>query len=670
MLSRRNMLRWGMASTMSPKVPLAQPTNPLHASVLTRSYDNARSGWNRHEQMLNQTNIAAQGVKRLFSLGMTGDARGSEAQTLIVPNVTMADGLRHDVAIQASMGDNLFAFDANTSELLWMVKLGRPIKGSKAFDMYFINDNWGILGTPVIDPETKIIYCVAWTSQTRDKDNAKYYAHAINASDGSRAAKPVDLSNATYDPGHGLPIAKLGTIFRKQRSGLLLTRAAGQNVIIIAFAAGAESADTNHGWVVAMSPSPFRITAAWNNSPRLQGGGIWQAGQGPAADSNGNIYFACGNGAFDGITDFGECFTKLRYDPPTSSTAMGKLTCVDWWAPFSDAARAGQAPQQGQPWATDYDASFGDAPKLANRPSSAMIREPSGDLPTNEFPDQQRAPEPNDLASRRADKLAMQDPDDDLMLPAASNAAWTDQDLGSAGALLIPRFNMLLGAGKDGILYVLNSESLGKTPGDAFNSPANIHANYAKARQIIWFTFFPGFDVSAMPADLTKLNVDYGNRTHHMHSTPIYYESPVHGPMIFCAGENGPVRAWSVNTNGVTYLANSDEQASPNAPVPPGGMPGGMMSIASNGSTRGTGLLIACFPFGNANKEVGKGFFVIYDPENFDTRPDGSKRLRPLWRSLDWNIDFDFNKFNVPVVSGGKIYIPTYDARVDVYGLA
>jgi hypothetical protein len=652
-VSRRSLWQMGVASVIASPA-IAQPTMPQHTPILTRSYNNTRSGWNPKETILTQANVAAQGIKRLFSLNMEGDNRGSEAQTLIVPNVSMVDGLRHDIAIQASMSDGLFAFDANTSELLWMVKLGRPIKGSRAFDMYGINDNWGILGTPVIDPATKTLYCVSWTSVDRVNTNARYYAHAINITNGAKVAPSVDLSNASYDPGHGLPVMTLGTIFRKQRAGLLLMTTAGQKALVIAFAAGAESSETNHGWVVAMSINPFRITAGWNNSPRLQGGGIWQASQAPAADENGNIYFVCGNGAFDGVTDFGECFTKLHYTPPASATAMGKLTCVDWWTPFTDTARAGEA----------------GAPTLRNRPSSAMIREPSGDLPVNETPDQPRAAAPPDLASRRAQQLMMQDAADNLMLPAASNAAWTDQDLGSAGALLIPKFNLLLGAGKDGILYVLNSNNLGKTSLSAFSSAAGIQANYAKAKQILWFTFFPGFDVSPTPTDLTKLNIDFANRTHHQHSTPTYFESAVNGPMLFCCGENGPVRAWSVNANGVAYLANSDEVASPNAPVPPGGMPGGMMSIASNGSARGTALLITCFPYGNANKEITKGFFVVYDPENFDTRPDGSKRLRALWRSSDWNIDFDFCKFNVPVVSGGKIYVPTYSSRVDVYGLA
>ena len=40
----------------------------------------------------------------------------------------------------------------------------------------------------------------------------------------------------------------------------------------------------------------------------------------------------------------------------------------------------------------------------------------------------------------------------------------TDQDLGSQGALLVPNTNLLVGGGKEGILYVLNRDDLGRFP--------------------------------------------------------------------------------------------------------------------------------------------------------------------------------------------------------------
>jgi hypothetical protein len=99
-------------------------------------------------------------------------------------------------------------------------------------------------------------------------------------------------------------------------------------------------------------------------------------------------------------------------------------------------------------------------------------------------------------------------------------------------------------------------------------------------------------------------------------------------------------------------------------------MTGGMMTVSSNGSTQNTGLLTVIFPYGNANKEVTDGFFIVYDAEHFDIRPDGSKKLRPLWKSYEWGIRFKFNKFNDPVVTGGKVFIPNYEDRVDVFQLA
>jgi hypothetical protein len=40
-----------------------------------------------------------------------------------------------------------------------------------------------------------------------------------------------------------------------------------------------------------------------------------------------------------------------------------------------------------------------------------------------------------------------------------------------------------------------------------------------------------------------------------------------------------------------------------------------------------------------------------------------------LWDSQDWNHQFTFNKFGVPVVANGMLYLPTYDGAVVVYGI-
>jgi len=135
--------------------------------------------------------------------------------------------------------------------------------------------------------------------------------------------------------------------------------------------------------------------------------------------------------------------------------------------------------------------------------------------------------------------------------------------------------------------------------------------------------------------------------------------------MLFCWGENGNLRAWTINANGsLTFLANSAELASPNAPVPHGGMPGGMIALSANGAANA--IVWAIVPSGDANRTITDGVVYAYDAENFGQFPDGSKQLRLLWQS---SIPFKHPKFNVPVITGGRVIVPTYDARVIVFGL-
>ena len=57
------------------------------------------------------------------------------------------------------------------------------------------------------------------------------------------------------------------------------------------------------------------------------------------------------------------------------------------------------------------------------------------------------------------------------------------------------------------------------------------------------------------------------------------------------------------------------------------------------------------------------------DPEGVATNADGSPRLKLLWDSTMAGSTFNFSKFCPPMVADGKLYIATYDGRVDVYAL-
>jgi hypothetical protein len=353
-----------------------------------------------------------------------------------------------------------------------------------------------------------------------------------------------------------------------------------------------------------------------------------------------------GNGSFDGVSDWGETVFKAQYTPP-SATSKGSLAIVDWWTPYSDAGRVGEDPTKSAPSAFQIE---------TNKLSGNSAPTSAGHMPVNMMSQH------NLEGAPVVGKMA-------ITKPNAANAGYDDEDLGSAGLSLIPEFGIALACGKDGIAYEVNINAMGKTMPADF---ANAAKNYAKLVQPpIWYTYFPGFGVNAAPQDSSTLDFIFDNKTRHMHSTSVQYQSAAHGKMLFCWGENSQLRAWSMASNGaMTFLAASAELASVNSTKPGGGMPGGFMSLSANGTQAGTALLWALIPYGDGNAEITQGRFLCYDPENFITAADGSKQLKLLWDSQAWNLTFSFPKFNVPVVSGGKIFVPTYDGRIDVYGLA
>jgi len=238
--------------------------------------------------------------------------------------------------------------------------------------------------------------------------------------------------------------------------------------------------------------------------------------------------------------------------------------------------------------------------------------------------------------------------------------------------VVLEALNLVIGVGKDGVIYVLDPNKFGKTSQADLDHPAT---NYGKLKsRPIFFTYFPGFDKDPAPDDPMELNFFFANRTHHQHGTPVFWNSPDHGPMLFCWGENGNLRAWNIDATGkVTYLAACPEVASGLGAGPSGfgGMPGGMICLSANNNPH-SGLVYGLMPIdGDANQQITPGILRVYDATEFDANPDGSKRIRLLWDSQHFNNPnhFNHNKFNVPVVANGKVYVPTYDARVDVYGL-
>lgn len=610
--------------------------------VLTRSYTNARDCANLSEKTLTVADVKARGLRQYFSLPMEGDRVGADCQPLIVPSVPMSDGVAHDILIICSNNNTIWCYDANDSADLWMKKIGYPVNGSKAIDMWAVNDHFGVLSTPVIDPDTYKLYVVPWISPDGTPQNGEHHVVEIDIRTGN-ILKSTGLNSLTYNPGNGLPVQSWkSSTMRKQRSSLLLTNVNGVKTVFFASGAVMETAKGASGWVVAYDCASGKVSATFALTSHWYGGGVWMAGQGLAADSAGYIYGISGNGSFDGKTDFAECCFKLQYAPP-GATAGGSLKIVDWWSPYSDAGRVGQNPT----W-----------PTINYQTGNALPKKVSGvSLPSEEAQEGKPVNAMPEMPMEHSHGL--------ISRPNATGSmAWSDEDLGSSGVAIIEQYGVALFSGKDGVGYSADMHNLGKTQLSDFANPAE---NYKKLKAApVWFTFYPGAGVSPTPQNSADLDFMYANRTHHMHSTAAVYDGP-NGVMVFCAGENGNVRAWSLDATGkLAYLACSREYASPNAPVPSGGMPGMMLALSANGKNPGTALLWACCPLGDANKTVTQGVLYCYDAGNFGKYADGSGALTLLYQSPT----FTYCKFCPPVISGGRVFVNTFSDQVLCFGLA
>jgi hypothetical protein len=233
-----------------------------------------------------------------------------------------------------------------------------------------------------------------------------------------------------------------------------------------------------------------------------------------------------------------------------------------------------------------------------------------------------------------------------------------DQDLGSAGPLLPPHTDLLLGAGKDGILYVLDRANLGKAIGD-----------FSKLKTPPRFvTYAPDPSIPAYKSASATGNLDFkpsaGVKTHHLHNSPVYWRAAT-GPLLFVWGENDSLRAYKLSETGAAkLLARGADVASADLANPAkanlGGMPGGMLTVSANGAK--DGIVWATAPInGDANMEPVKGAIRAYQA----TPPQAGGKLIKLWEASG----FTYSKFCPPVVADGKLIVPTYDGHVDVYVL-
>jgi hypothetical protein len=601
---------------------------------LTRSVDNSRSGWNQHETQLTQASVESRGIFRATIIPVVGDARGMEAQPLILPNVKTPRGIR-DVMVLPSMADVVRGVDAHDGSGIWEVKLGTPINGSASIDSHQINQFWGCLSTGVIDADTQHLYQVCWVSpdKTGNPQTARYFMFVLNLADGSQVVPRVLIQGKSGKQD-------FNAAMRKQRSSLVETNVDGLKTVFGCSGTIKETqAGVASGYCFAFDVETNTVSAMLALTAG-EGAGVWMAGQGAAADSHGNLYVITGNGDFDGVSQWGESFLKLKYTP-SSRGVPASLQVVDHWTPWTDFARTGQKTVHG--------------PKLAGENAASEAIKPVGGGMNMALKNAKLVPMINDRGRPTL-----------LVYPDMASGNWSDEDWGSAGPACIFAIGVCLATGKDGIAYPIKTADLG---GTTLADLANPKANCARlAAPPVWLTMSPG-PVDPCPTDPRGLNFFPGGDTAHLHMTPVQFFDPIlKSWTIFAWGENSQLHKWAVSSSGnLTYIAQSNEYASVDVRGnPPGGMPGGFCSGSSSGADANSAILVCTIPYGDANAHVVNGRLLVYDAVHLSA--DGS--LKVLWDSQRWGVQFLFNKFDPPVIDGGQIYVPNYNGGVDVYRLA
>ena len=524
----RHLTILGLVCTAAAGVQAA----PL--AVLTQHNDNARTGDNLSETLLNTASVAPKTFGKLGTLSVDGYLY---AQPLYVQNVRVPNKGLHNAVYLATAHNSVYAFDAddpNAKIPLWKVNLGPPVPATEIYTTKWtdMRIEIGITSTPVIDPGTNTIFVEA---KTKEHGTYVQRLHALDIATGQeKPGSPVEIR--AHVPGTGMASANGQVVFNPvkqlQRPALLLAN----GTVYLAFGSHADSPPF-HGWILGYDARTLAQKCVFNLTPNGDEGAIWQAGMGMASDPPGNLYAMVGNGTFDadsGGPDYGDSILRLAVKP-------GSLAVRDYFTPYNQASLS-----------------------------------------------------------------------DD------------DQDTGASGPLLIPNTDLLLGGGKNGWLYLTQTDKMG-------------HYQSASDSQIV-----------------QSFQITHGN----CHGSAVYWNGPA-GPQVYIWPEFAHLMAFKLNGGKL-----NPTPASQSAVAVPDGMPGAFLSVSADGSKAGTGIVWSSAPYdANANWETVPGILRAYDASDLG---------HEIWDSkMEAGRDDPgmFAKFCAPTVVNGKVYLATFSNQLQVYGM-
>jgi hypothetical protein len=320
------------AQNMPTPTPTPAPSSPSE-DVLTYHNDIARTGQQLNETVLTPANVNVTTFGKLFVIPVDGLV---DAEPLYVAGINLAGGV-HNVLIVVTEHGSVYAFDADGGSTLWQVSTllsGETTSDDRGCTQ--VTPEIGITSTPVIDLNSGPHGTVYVVTMSKNASNQYFQRlHALDLTTGAEEFGGPALIQATF-PGTGDNSSGGFVVFDpsqyKERSALLLLN----GILYLSWASHCD--DTPYtGWMMGYNETTLAQTTVLNVTPNATEGAFWNAGAGPAADSNGNIFALQANGTFDTILnangfpsqgDYGNAFFRL-------STTNGQLAVADYFVPFN-----------------------------------------------------------------------------------------------------------------------------------------------------------------------------------------------------------------------------------------------------------------------------------------------------------------------------------------------
>ncbi len=344
--------------------------------VLTQHNDLSRTGWNSTETILNTTNVTPTNFGILYKHTVDDQIY---AQPLVVNGITVTDPLtkasvKRNLLIVVTVQNTMYAFDADNGTLdpYWKINFTPPgtvVPSAGDIHSSLCNGGYtdfqgngygqkgafGVVGTPTIDKSSNTIYVV---SRYRDLivdnnprgtvlPNGKIYdsdddwdptgfyqqLNALDLSTGThKGNSPVLIDRATTTvpgtaPGNDNGLIHFDPRRENQRGGLFITN----GIVYITYAAHCDM-DNYNGWILGYKLSDLSQVIRYVSSPNDGRAGIWMAGNAPAVDASGNIFFSAGNGVI-ASSSTSPANMALSAVKTTPDLANHTLTNVSWYKP-------------------------------------------------------------------------------------------------------------------------------------------------------------------------------------------------------------------------------------------------------------------------------------------------------------------------------------------------